>query len=105
MSFSSDRASLDFLCERFFAEGCLVTVGFTDGEVIARDCSDAASVFDAASSTGDVVVLSLRRAGALCGLFTVLLQDDPDCLVVDHSATALCEAAFEAWFSAADEDA
>jgi hypothetical protein len=103
MSFSSDRASLDALCGAIFHHRLTVDVQFEDGEVIASVLTDAAAVFEAASATSDPVLLVLRREGLKDGVFLVLLQDDPDCLVVDHSTNILCQSIFDVWFARAEE--
>lgn len=105
MSFASDRASLDALCGAIFYHRLTVDVLFTDGEVIASRLTDAAAVFDAASATSDDVLLVLRREGLKDGVFHVLLQDDPDCLVVDHSANILCQSIFDVWSARSEEAA
>lgn len=96
--FATDKASLDALCAAIFHHRLTVDVLFEDGEAIARSCTSAAAVFEAASATSDPVLLVLRRDGVKDGVFQVLLQDDPDCLVVDHSDNILCNAIFDAWF-------
>lgn len=102
MSYSSDRASLDALCASIFSDGLSVDVVFEDGEAIALTCTTSAAVYDAASATSDPVKLKLRRVGPLVGVFVVLLQDDPDCLVVDHSDNELCNSIFNRWFVGAE---
>lgn len=100
--FCSDRASLDCLSGAIFHHGLTVDVMFDDGEVIERGLTSAAAVYEAASATSDPVLLILRRDGSKDGIFEVLLQDDPACLVVDHSDNILCRAIFEVWFAAAE---
>lgn len=103
MSFASDRASLDALCGAIFRHHLTVDVMFDDGEVIERGLTTADAVYEAASATSDSVLLILRRNGLKDGVFAVLLQDDPACLVVDHSDNILCHAIFDVWFARAEE--
>lgn len=101
MSFSSDRASLAALVKLIVKAGYTVTVT-SDGDVLGRDLTSAASVHAAASATADPVRLWLGRDDRPHGSFIVLLQDDPDCLVVDHTGNEVCHAIFEAWSALAD---
>lgn len=100
--FATDRASLDALSSRIFNQQHSIDVAFEDGEVIASGLTTCAAVFEAVSATSDPVLLRLRRDGATYGVFCVLLQDDPDCLVVDHSDNLLCNHIFDEWFDLAD---
>lgn len=102
MSFSSDRASLDFLCVLIFEQGFSIDVVFEDGESIATGCTTRAAVFEAASATSDPVKLKLRRGGPLFGVFLVLLQDDPECLIVDHTDNDVCNSIFNLWCARAE---
>lgn len=102
MSFSSDRAALDALCAAMFKHGLTLDVCFQDAEVIAEGLTDAAAVFEAASATSDPVVLWLHEGVYRRGWFLLLMQDDPDCLVVDHSANKFCQSIFDEWFSVAE---
>lgn len=101
MSFSTDREALDCLSALIFGHRYICDVVFEDGEVIAAGLDTAAAVFEAASATGDPVRLTLRKPGdsRRAGVFLVLLQDDPSCLVVDHSTNPVCEAIFDLWFA------
>lgn len=102
MSFSTDREALDALAALIFTQGYASDVLFEDGEVIARNLVSPSALFEAASSTGDPVKITLRRNDTLHGVFLVLLQDDPDCLIVDHSSNGLCQSIFDAWFASAE---
>lgn len=105
MSFSSDRAALDCLCDLAFEQGFAIDVTFEEGEIIASSCTTRAAVFEAVSATADPVKLKLRRCGPLFGVFLVLLQDDPECLVADHSDNDVCNAIAALWSARAEATA
>lgn len=105
MPYATDRDSLDALCFAIFHHGLTVDVQFEDGEVIAPRLSSSTAVFEAASATSDPVLLVLRRDGVKDGVILVLLQDDPECLVVDHSDNILCNAICDAWSGRSHEAA
>lgn len=103
--FLTDQAALDALSAIIFASGFSLDVTFEDGEVIARNLVSPSAVYEAASCTGDPVLLVVRRDGMKDGVFVVLLQDDPDCLVVDHSDNVVCNHLFNRWFALAEAGA
>lgn len=102
MSFSSDAKALDALVSNILAHGVTVDVHFQDGDAIAKSLISPTAIHEAVTCTSDPVRLVLRREALRCGSFLVLLQDDPDCLVVDHSANLLCQSIFDAWFKLAE---
>lgn len=98
MSFPSDAHALEVLGTLIVSHGLVIDVAFQDGEVIASNLISVSAVHEAVTCTDDPVRLVLRREQARCGWFLVLLQDDPDCLIVDHSDNLICNAIFDAWF-------
>lgn len=104
MSFSTDREALDRLSSFIFDHGFVIDVVFEDGEVIESGLSTCAAVFQAASATADPVHLVLRKVSAAgrYGVFLILMQDDPSCLIVDHSSTDLCQSIFDRWSARAE---
>lgn len=105
MSFSSDREAVYCLSSLILARDFTVDVCFEDGEVIASDLTCLAKIFEAVTATSDPVHVVLRAknsARSPRGLFVVLAQDDPDCLVVDHSSYAHVLAIMNQWSAVAD---
>lgn len=97
MSYLSDRDAVVALCELSFKQDCVISVGLTDGSLVLGGSVDSTAIFDAVSGIDDVILLTLRRHGDVVGKFSLLLQGDPDCVVVDHSAGPFCSAIFYRW--------
>lgn len=102
MSFASDSAALSALVSAIKDRGYYVSV-FSEGDRLLAASRSFLSISVAVQSvTDDCVLLLIAEDGKRAGFFRVLLQDDPDCLIVDHSDNALCNEIFDQWFAIAE---
>lgn len=86
MSFHSDKSALEALCAAIFKRGFVIDVVAGD-LVLGRSFSTAPPVVWAVGDVSEPVRLVIRSqaSGRRAGAFLVLCQDDPDCLIVDHT--------------------
>lgn len=97
MSFTSDAAALKALCIVIFDRGHSITV-MSEGDRLCAVTRSLQSVSDAVCSVSDdCMLLVVDDLGARLGWFRVLQQDDPDCLIVDHSDNVLCNSIWSEW--------
>lgn len=102
MSYKSDAASLSALCNAILDRKYQITV-LSEGDRLCQPTKSFLTVSVAVHSvTDDCVLLLIDATGKRCGFFRVLLQDDPDCLIVDHSDNVLCNAIYSDWSKIAD---
>lgn len=99
MSYVSDDASLSSLCAEIFKRDFSITV-LSEGDRLCPPSRDYLTVREAVCSVGDdVMLLMVDETGRRVGWFRVLLQDDPDCLIVDYGQNARTDAIWAEWSS------
>lgn len=97
MSFRSDAASLSALASAILGRGYSIKV-MSEGDLLCQPTRSFLTVSVAVHSvTEDCLLLVINGDGKRSGWFRVLMQDDPDCLVVDHSDNVLCNLIFDEW--------
>lgn len=96
MSFVSDDAALSALCDVILKRGFAVSV-LSEGEAILDGSRSAVSIMTAVNAVSDDCVLVLHAMGRRAGWFLVLLQDDPDCLIVDYPVNPDTETIWREW--------
>lgn len=97
MSFSSDTAALDALCAVILKRGLWVNV-VSEGDIILAGSKSAVSIMAAVQAVDGPVSLTLLAAGTRrVGRFLLLLQDDPDCLIVDYPVNEVTETIWREW--------
>lgn len=97
MSFSSDRSALDALCAAILKRGLWVNV-VSEGDIILAGSKSAASIISAVEAVDGPVSLTLLGAGTRrVGRFLLLMQDDPDCLIVDYPVNEVTETIWREW--------
>lgn len=97
MSFSSDTAALDALCASILKRGLWVNV-VSEGDIILAGSKSAAAIKAAVEAVDGPVSLTLLGAQTRrMGRFSILLQEDPDCLIVDYSVNVVTETIWREW--------
>lgn len=97
MSYVSDDAALSSLCALIFKRDLSVTV-LSEGDRLCVPSRDYLTVREAVCSVSDdVMLLMVGVSGRRVGWFRVLLQDDPDCLIVDYGVNAVTEVIWRHW--------
>lgn len=97
MSFASDAAALDALVASILKRGLWVDV-VSEGDTILAGSKSAVSIMTAVHAVDGPVSLTLRGPQTRrVGRFDLLLQDDPDCLIVDYPVNAVTETIWREW--------
>lgn len=105
MAFKSDAAALSALCTLIFRRKYAISV-MSGGDRLCAPTSTFLTVSVAChATTDDCILLIIDGSGKRCGYFRILMQDDPDCLIVDFGENVLTNSIFDEWFALAEAPA
>lgn len=97
MSFRSDAAALSALVTAILERGYCIKV-MSEGDALCQPSRSFLTISVAVHSvTDDCFLLLINGEGKRAGWFRILLQDDPDCLVVDYGQNAVTDAIWDQW--------